>query len=372
MTKKTVTVFGATGTAGSACVDELVRQRHFNVQVLARRSGQQERRSALAPHSDDEKQRLYSQWRDCGVEVKLVDATDHVELIPALRGTDYLVSCVPINATESQYPLIWAAKEAGVERFVPSEFGAIYEFEQLWPTDTIHRAMARQKAFIRRVIELAGLDFTIIPAGFWAEYYMLEPVMVMGDGKQVISWSTGRDVGRIIPHVLAHPLSRNAICPVAATAYCSWDELLDLRERTLGRKVERVYLGWADWKAAYDRQPAVRSRSSWRSGCSQPKAQRECLCLRTGTRPSSRTSRVRRWTNCSRITSSRSLLRSVPGWSHRANWLRADGKDAFRGCAHRGPIDRLDRLRMSCSCSAGPANRATEITGRGGYANALP
>ena len=255
MTRKTVTVFGATGTAGSACVEELIRLQTFDVQVLARKRGQQEKRSALAPHGDDAKQSLYARWRANGVEVKFADATDHAELIPALRGTDYLVSCVPINATESQYPLIWAAREAGVERFVPSEFGAIYEFEQFWPTDTIHRAMARQKAFIRRVIELAGLDYTIIPAGFWPEYYMLEPVMVMGDGKQLVSWSTGRDVGRIIPHVLAHPLSRNAICPVAATVSCTWDELLDLRERTLGRKVERMYLGWADWKAAYDRQP---------------------------------------------------------------------------------------------------------------------
>ena len=229
--KRTVTVFSATGTAGSACVDELIRMQTFNVQVLARKHGQQEKRSALAPHSDEAQQRLYASWRDSGVEIKYADPTDHAQLIPALRGTDYLVSCVPINATESQYPLIWAAREADVERFVPSEFGAIYEFEQFWPTDTI------------------------IPAGFWPEYYMLEPVMVMGDGSQVVSWSTGRDVGRIIPHVLAHPLSRNAICPVAATVSCSWDELLDLRERTLGRKVQRHYLGWADWKAAYDRQP---------------------------------------------------------------------------------------------------------------------
>ncbi len=51
-----------------------------------------------------------------------------------LQGTDYLVSCVPTGSTESQYSLIWAAEEAGVERFVPSEFGAIYEFEQFWPT----------------------------------------------------------------------------------------------------------------------------------------------------------------------------------------------------------------------------------------------
>ncbi len=254
-TRKTVTVFGATGTAGSACVEELIRQQVFDVQVLARKRGQQEKRSALAAHGDDAKEQMYARWREQGVVVKPVDATDHADLIPALRGTDYLVSCVPINATESQYPLIWAAKEAGVERFVPSEFGAIYEFEQFWPTDTIHRAMARQKAFIRRVIELAGLDYTIIPAGFWPEYYMLEPVMVMGDGRQLVSWSTGRDVGRIIPHVLAHPLSRNAICPVAATVSCTWNDLLALRERTLGRKVERMYLDNAAWKAAYEQQP---------------------------------------------------------------------------------------------------------------------
>ena len=38
-----------------------------------------------------------------------------------LQGTDYLVSCVPTGSTESQYSLIWAAEEAGVERFVPSD-----------------------------------------------------------------------------------------------------------------------------------------------------------------------------------------------------------------------------------------------------------
>lgn len=253
--KKTVTVFAATGTAGSACVEELLRMQQFNVRVLVRKAGQQEKSSSGATRSSDDKQKQWDAWLARGVEVRSADVTAHSELIPALRGTDYLVSCVPYSATESQYPLIWAAKEAGVERFVPSEFGAIYEFEQFWPTDTVHRTMARQKAFIRRVIELAGLDFTIIPAGLWPEYYLLEPVSVMGDGEQKVSWSTGRDVGRIIPHVLAHPLSRNAICPVAATAYCSWNELLAVRERVLGRPVARNYVKSAEWKAAYERQP---------------------------------------------------------------------------------------------------------------------
>jgi len=253
--KKTVTVFAATGVAGSACVEELLRQQQFNVRVLVRKGGQQEKSSSGATRNGDDKQRQWDDWLARGVEVRSADVTDHGELIPALEGTDYLVSCVPLFAAESQYPLIWAAKQAGVERFVPSEFGYIYEWEQFWPTDTVHRTMAKQKAFIRKVIEMAGLDFTIIPAGLWPEYYMLEPVGVMGDGEQKFAWSTGRDVGRIIPHVLAHPASRNAICPVAATAWCSWNELLDVRERLLGRKLARNYLGSAQWKAAYAAQP---------------------------------------------------------------------------------------------------------------------
>jgi hypothetical protein len=44
--KKTVPVFGATGTAGCACIDELIRQGMFNVRVIVRRSGQQEESSS--------------------------------------------------------------------------------------------------------------------------------------------------------------------------------------------------------------------------------------------------------------------------------------------------------------------------------------
>ncbi|MCB1676914.1 MAG: NmrA family NAD(P)-binding protein [Halioglobus sp.] len=254
--RKTVTVFAASGVAGRACVDELLAQNLFDVRVLQRKPGQQEKSSSGALLGQEQKETIRGAWRDRGVLVQEVDVTDHVELIAALEGVDYLVSCVPLLATESQYPLIFAAREAGVERFVPSEFGFIYEWEQFWPTPTVHRTMARQKAFIKRMIEMAGLDYTIIPAGLWPEYYMLEPVLVMGDGDEPVAWSTGPDVGRIIPHVLAHPASRNAVCPVAATAWCSWNELLAVREAALGRRVERQYLSAARWREAYAKQPA--------------------------------------------------------------------------------------------------------------------
>lgn len=255
MTRKTVTVFSATGVAGSACVEELLAQDLFKVRVLLREGNASEKSSSGLILSSEEKQKKWKDWQERGVELRSADINSVEELVPALEGTDYLVSCVPLYATESQYPLIYAAKAAGVERFVPSEFGFIYEWESRQPTLTVHSRIARQKVFIQRMIEMAGMDYTIIPAGLWPEYYMLEPVGVMGDGNQKFSWSTGKDVGRIIPHVLAHPASRNAICPVAATAYCTWNELLDIRERVLGRKVERNYMNGAEWKAAYNAAP---------------------------------------------------------------------------------------------------------------------
>lgn len=251
---KTVTVFAASGTAGRACVNALIAHPSFSVQVLKRKPGQADKSTAAAL-DESAKQHMWDDWSAQGVQILEVDATSNADLIPALRGTDYLVSCAPYFATESQYALIWAAAEAGVERFVPSEFGYIYEWEQFWPTAHAHRDMARQKAFIRRVIQLAGLDYTIIPAGLWPEYYMAEPVLVHGNGEEKVAWSTGSDVGRIIPHVLANPLSRNAICPVAATAWMSWNELLAAREQHLGRAVERKYLSAEQFREAHATLP---------------------------------------------------------------------------------------------------------------------
>jgi hypothetical protein len=54
-TRKTVTVFGATGIAGSAGVDEPIRQDCLHVQVLARRTDQQEKALFGLPTDEREK-----------------------------------------------------------------------------------------------------------------------------------------------------------------------------------------------------------------------------------------------------------------------------------------------------------------------------
>lgn len=63
MSRKTVTVFAAPGSAGSACVEELLPQDVFNVQVLTRAGGLQEKSSSGLLNSVDTKQQP-STW--CG------------------------------------------------------------------------------------------------------------------------------------------------------------------------------------------------------------------------------------------------------------------------------------------------------------------
>ena len=84
--KKTVTVFAATGVAGSACVNELIRQDVFKIRVLARKQGQQEKTSFRPLTSTDAKQKQYQEWQAQSVEIRSADVTDHAELVPALEA----------------------------------------------------------------------------------------------------------------------------------------------------------------------------------------------------------------------------------------------------------------------------------------------
>lgn len=62
--------------------------------------------------------------RASGVEIRLGDLTDGVsKLKETLSGVDIVISAVIASAIESQKDIIHAAKEVGVKRFVPCDFG---------------------------------------------------------------------------------------------------------------------------------------------------------------------------------------------------------------------------------------------------------
>ena len=65
-------------------------------------------------------------FKNRGVEIVIspsLDTATHEELVKLLTGVDIVVSAIHVFALEAQRPLFAAAKEAGVKRVVPCDFG---------------------------------------------------------------------------------------------------------------------------------------------------------------------------------------------------------------------------------------------------------
>jgi putative NADH-flavin reductase len=101
MAYKKVAIAGATGNLGPSIVNELVNQ-GFEVTVLSSSGNTSSLPSA--------------------VKVIKVDYSSQDSLISALRGQEAFISAIPKH--EEQPALIDAAIAAGVQRFIPSEFGS--------------------------------------------------------------------------------------------------------------------------------------------------------------------------------------------------------------------------------------------------------
>jgi hypothetical protein len=83
------------------------------------------------------------QWKLQGVEEKVIDvgAASHIDLVRLLKGVDIIVSLVAAFALETQVPLFAAAKDAGVKRVVPSDFGPSYPPGRLYIGDRVSLAV---------------------------------------------------------------------------------------------------------------------------------------------------------------------------------------------------------------------------------------
>lgn len=98
---KNVIVVGASGSVGPSIISALV-SKGFSVSVLTRET-------STATFSND-------------VAVHRTDYSPQ-SLLKAFKGQDAVVSALATTAGEQQVPLIDAAIAAGVNRFIPSEFG---------------------------------------------------------------------------------------------------------------------------------------------------------------------------------------------------------------------------------------------------------
>ena len=207
-------------------------------------------------------------------ELRTVDYESVDSLTKALAGVDYVVSCLTTSATgQEQLNLADACKAAGVTAFVPSEFG----IDTSIPGNQI--PVVEPKLNVARHCDNIGLPCIRVMSGCFIDTFFLPwfqvdlqngKAHVVGDGKQMVSLTHRRDVGRFLVQILRKKPKTSAIVRLSGQD-TTINDALQTYERLSKRKL------------TIDHEPiqACKARIATISGWDQASAQIK-LCLAEG------------------------------------------------------------------------------------------
>ncbi|CAG8481435.1 15178_t:CDS:2 [Dentiscutata heterogama] len=226
MSFKVVTIAGATGLLGFNIADAFLNDGSYKVKILRKK-----------PESENKNASLLASK---GAEVVYIDYNDKNDLVKALKGTDVIVSA--IGGTElvaTQCALLNAAKEVGVKRFLPSEFGC--DIKEM--TGEIHPFHKPKVEFLQE-LEKSGMEYTIIVTGIFYDYlgtlgfdHKNKKATFYADGNTKIVCTSLPDIGKYTVESLKLPEARNGTIRVAGSVL-TLNELLKKYEEITGTKWE--------------------------------------------------------------------------------------------------------------------------------------
>jgi hypothetical protein len=96
----------------------------------------------------------------------------HEDYVQALRGQDAIVSGLGFDGKPTEKALIDAAVEAGVRRFLPSEYGVDNTNPAASGLSPVFKRKADVIEYLRSK-EGSGLSWTAVPTGMWLDWYEL-------------------------------------------------------------------------------------------------------------------------------------------------------------------------------------------------------
>ncbi|WP_144712241.1 NmrA family NAD(P)-binding protein [Curtobacterium pusillum] len=172
----TVLVAGATGDLGGRIVREL-REHDTHVKVLTRSTSAN--RGGTPDHDDH-------------VEVVTADYSDHAALTAALAGVDVVVSAVSGTRSvivDTQRALLRAAVEAGVDRFIPSDYAA--DYRSITPGTNRNFELRREFA---ADLDAAPIRATSILNGAFTDMLTGQAPLILFDRQRVLYWSSADQV----------------------------------------------------------------------------------------------------------------------------------------------------------------------------------
>ncbi|KAM0123636.1 hypothetical protein ACHAO1_011248 [Botrytis cinerea] len=185
-----IAIAGATGFVGPHILKELV-DAGFQITVLTR---------SKRPKTFDS-----------SIKVVEVDFTSVESLTAALRGIDGVVSTVALAAAESQIALIDAAVAAGVNRFIPSEYGCCTTSPKVEALP-LYSSMFNIKQYVREKAKSTNLTWTVLACGAFLDSLIDGPMLdlanhkanLFDEGGNRVSATSLANVGKAIAGIFEH------------------------------------------------------------------------------------------------------------------------------------------------------------------------
>ncbi|KAK4556530.1 hypothetical protein LTR86_006101 [Recurvomyces mirabilis] len=228
-----VGLIGGTGETGGAIAEGLFAAGGFNVVALTRPS------SLSKPKA----QALKKQ----GAELRVIDLHgSHSDLVEALYGIEILISAVDARSQLDQLPLVAAAKEAGIKRFLPCAFVTAMSAGGL-------HLLRDQKEVVYNAIKVAKLPFTIVDVGWWYQLahpelpsgkidyaIMLKGQNLPGDGNVPNAVTDLYDIGKYVAKIIVDDRTLNKSVLVY-NDLLSPNQIVDIMEKLSGETIPRNY-----------------------------------------------------------------------------------------------------------------------------------
>ncbi|KAJ5683387.1 hypothetical protein N7462_006552 [Penicillium macrosclerotiorum] len=227
MSIKTVAIAGGSGSLGGPIIKDLVSS-GFEVTALIRLE------SASKPTSFPS-----------AVKQVTVDYESHDSLVSALQGIDAVVSLLNGRGLDFQPAILDACIEAGVSRFLPSEFGANTDVPRTAGIPIFQGKVAFQESLKEKVAQHPGLSYSLIFHGPLFDFCLAGGLFCDNQNKHMVLYDGGNnrfsttclsDLGTVVVGVLTHPeeTKNRVICVEGANL--TQRELLAIIEKVTGTK----------------------------------------------------------------------------------------------------------------------------------------
>ncbi|KIW11784.1 hypothetical protein PV08_09056 [Exophiala spinifera] len=249
---KRLLIFGATGLIGTYIVNAIVQNKaHFDRIAIF-----------TSPSTVESKADQIESLKKEGVEVVVGDITNADDVVKAYQGIDTVISAVGRNVIGNQVELVKLADQSpSVRRFFPSEYGTDIEYGPQSATEKPHQLKLKVRAALR---ECKNLDHTYVVTGPYAEFFLSHnpsfteagtfdvknrTAKLIGDENVKISFTTMRDVGKLVVHALLKPeASRNKALRVNSFTATNSQILHEFEKQTGGEPWKVSYISLDDLK----------------------------------------------------------------------------------------------------------------------------